>query len=138
MSEQKLQSQKELKSDSTELKEALQIFRNKFEAAAEKPSFFWKNQHQQIMTNLHRSVKQTNFSRPMLLWASATIIILVCLFFFMENSKTPTPDLAAGSDQDLLVDVEHTLEQGYPESLAPNILIHQEVIYSINNSRIKR
>ncbi len=62
-----------------------------------------------------------------MIWAPAAIAILLCLFLFVEKSKAPTPDFAAGSDQMLLIEVERALHRDYPEALAPAALIAREI-----------
>jgi hypothetical protein len=101
-----------------DVREALEIFRNAVHAAAERPDFFWKKQHTAIMSRLNESGPGIN-SRPKFLWVSAAAAVLLCLFFFAQTSKAPTPDLPAGSDQNLLVEIERALSQEYPEALAP-------------------
>jgi hypothetical protein len=54
-------------------------------------------------------------------------MVILCLFFFAENSKAPPkPDLAAGSDEILLINVERALNQEYPDALAPAAFILEE------------
>jgi hypothetical protein len=105
--------------DLGDLDETLQIFRDAMRASAERPDYFWKCQHNTIMASLRKPPASKSHSRPALFWAPATLALVLCLFFFVKNSKAPTPDLAAGSDEILLVDVERALSQDCPEALAP-------------------
>ena len=104
--------------NSEDLENGLLIFRDSLRAAAEKPDSFWANQRAGIMEKLKCAAPVSG--RPSaLLWAPAAVVIVLCLFFFVEKSKAPAPDFAAGSDQILLVEVEQALHRNYPEALAP-------------------
>ena len=108
-----------------DLKDTLRMYRDSVRTAAERPDFFWKRQHNTIMANLKKPVSAGY--RPAMLWLPAAVVLFLCLFFFVENSKAPTPDLAAGSDQNLLIDVERALNQDYPDALAPAALLGKEI-----------
>ena len=112
--------------ESEELKSDLRIFRDSLRAAAERPDAFWANQRAGIMERL-RGAAAASGGRPALLWAPAAIVIVLCLFFFVEKSKAPTPDFAAGSDQMLLIEVEQALHRNYPEALAPAVQITRQI-----------
>jgi hypothetical protein len=109
-----------------ELKKDIQMLRESVHAAAEKPEFFWKRQHNAIMASLNKPVPSAKY-RPALLWVPAALVFILCLFFFVENSKAPTPDLAAGSDQELLIEIERALSRHYPEALAPVAVIDSAI-----------
>jgi hypothetical protein len=62
-------------------------------------------------------------------WASAAIIIVaLSLILSTELQQQPISDFAAGSDQDLLVDVERSLRRPVPAALEPAMLLAQEVM----------
>lgn len=109
-----------------ELKGRLQLFKESFLASAERPNAFWAEQRSSIAAKLQRPASAPRY-RPALLWTSAAMVLLLCLTLFVEKSKAPTPDFAAGSDQDLLVEVERALNQSYPEALAAAALIVPEL-----------
>ena len=109
-----------------DLQDTLRIFRDSLHAAAEKPGFFWKSQHNTIMARLAEPAPSPRY-RSALLWVPAAAVVLLCLFFFVENSKAPTPDIAAGSDQNLLIEVERALNQDCPDALAPAAILSQEI-----------
>ena len=100
------------------LKEAIEGFRNSVHAAAEKPTLFWQRQHAAIMSKIQESMLGTN-SHARLLWIPAAVIVLLCFLFFARANKQPKPDLPAGSDQILLVEIERALNQECPEALVP-------------------
>ena len=62
-----------------------------------------------------------------LFWAPAALVLFLCLFLFVESSKAPPPDLPAGSDQILLIEVERALDRNCPEALAPAALFNEEM-----------
>jgi hypothetical protein len=113
-------------SETEELKEDLRIFRESLRAAAEKPEAFWANQRAGIAAKLQPAVSELR-RRPALMWAPALIVVALCLFLFVEKSKAPTPDFAAGADQNLLVEVEQALHRNCPEALAPAALITRKI-----------
>ena len=107
------------------LKEGLEMFRSSVRMAADRPEFFWKKQHAAIAKRLHEPVPQTR-PRMTLAWASAGLAVLLCLFFFVQPSKAPTPDLPAGADQTLLIEVEKALGRECPEALMPAAPLSRE------------
>jgi hypothetical protein len=113
-------------SESEEFKDGIRIFRETFRAAAERPDTFWARQRAAISEGLQRSAHKSRWS-PALLWAPASIVVLMCLFLFMEKTKLPAPDFAVGADQNLLVDVEQALYRDCPEALAPAATLIQEI-----------
>ncbi len=119
--------------DWVDLEDSLKQFRDSIHAAAERPAFFWKTQQNAIMAR----VSQPQPVRRMWVWVPATMAILMCLFFFVENSKAPTPDIAAGSDQNLLIDIERALDQDCPDALAPASLLGGEIDRALNSRESK-
>ena len=112
--------------DLEDMKKDIQRLRESVHAEAEKPEFFWKRQHNAIMASLNKPFPAAK-CRPALLWAPAALALILCLLFFVENSKAPTPDLAAGSDQELLIGIERALSRDYPEAFAPVAVIHSAI-----------
>jgi hypothetical protein len=113
-------------SGAMEMDEILRRFHESARVVAERPNSFWAKQRSSIEERLQSPIAESTH-RPALLWISAAIVILLCLSLFVEKSKAPPPDLAAGSDQDLLVEVEQALNRDRPEALAPAALIAQEI-----------
>jgi len=111
--------------DASDVSEVLRQFRESAHASAEKPAFFWKRQHNEIMMQLNSPAAAPKHRE--LLWAPAALAILLCLFLFVGTSKAPTPDLAAGSDQILLIEIERALSQDCPDALAPAGVLHDEM-----------
>lgn len=116
----------ELQQESGELQSCIRALRDSLHAAAEKPDAFWAGQRTAILKSFRHS-EQASWLKPVLLWAPASILVLVCLFLFTGKSKLPAPDFAAGADQNLLVDVERALYRNYPEALAPAAALVQEI-----------
>ncbi len=108
-----------------ELEGILHKFRDSVRAEADKPDFFWARQRNAIMSTLDKP--ESPKRRRVLLWIPAAAAVLLCMLFFAEISKAPIPDLAAGYDQDLLVEVERALNRSHPEALMPALLIIQEM-----------
>lgn len=100
------------------LNEAIEGFRNSVHAAAKKPAVFWQRQHAAIMSRIQESMPVRN-SHARLVWVPAAVIVLLCVLFLVKTDQPPKPDLAAGSDQILLVEIERALNQECPEALLP-------------------
>ena len=112
--------------DLGDLKESLQVYRDSVRAASEKPDHYWKRRHAGILQPLNRAEPVRRY-RTALAWAPAAVMVILCLFFFVENSKAPPrSDLAAGSDEILLINVERALNQNYPDAFAPAAFIVEE------------
>jgi hypothetical protein len=111
---------------SEELENGLRMFGESLRAAAEKPDAFWTNQHTRIAAKLQHPVPVFG-RRPALVWAPAVIMVVLCLFLFVQSSNAPTPDFATGYDQNLLIEVEKALDQDCPDALAPAALINKEI-----------
>jgi hypothetical protein len=111
--------------DLGDLKNAVDMFRNSAHAVAERPELFWKRQRAVISERLHDEVPAIR-PRLTIAWSTAALAMLLCLFFFMQPIKAPTPDLPAGADQTLLIEVEKALSREYPEALMPAALTTQE------------
>jgi hypothetical protein len=113
-------------SESEELKEDLRIFRESIRTEAEKPEAFWASQRAAIAARMQKPVSLL-WRRPVLLWAPALCVVVLCLFLLVEKNKVPAPDFAAGADQILLVEVEQALRRDCPEALAPAAHITRQI-----------
>jgi hypothetical protein len=111
-----------------DLHDVLEIMRESHNIAAEKPAFYWKRQHNAILAKLDApAVAPALKFRFAYLCVPAVAVVFLCLYFFPENGKAPSPDLAAGYDQDLLVEVDRALSRNYPLALKPAALLAQEI-----------
>jgi hypothetical protein len=113
-------------SESEQFKEGVRIFRESFRVAAERPDTFWARQRAAISEGLRHPAYKSKW-KSALLWAPASIAVLMCLLLFTGNNKLPAPDFAVGADQNLLVDVEQALVRDCPEALAPAATLIQEI-----------
>ncbi len=104
----------------------LEAFRDSARSAAERPDAFWETQRSAVSAALRKS-RTTAWRRPALVWVPVAAVVMLCLFLFVENGKAPTPDFAAGSDQDLLIDVQRAVDREYPSAFDPASLITQEI-----------
>jgi hypothetical protein len=107
------------------LEGVLYEFRDSIRAEADRPDFFWARQRNAILSILDRP--DSAESRWKRIWIPAAAALLLCMLFFAEISEAPVPDLAAGYDQNLLIEVERALNRSHPDALAPALLIIEEM-----------
>jgi hypothetical protein len=115
------------------LESEIEILRGALHKSAERPDLFWKRQHNAIMASLKGPVSATK-GRSALVWAPVALGVILCILFFVESSKAPTPDFAAGSDQDLLIGIERALSRDYPEAFDPAVIINSDRTIERNQS----
>jgi hypothetical protein len=115
---------------------ALQTFRDRVHAAAERPDAFWERQRQAVSRKIDRTLSA---QRPRPAWAfvSAAVIIALGLALFLERKEPVTPDFAAGHDQELLIKIERSLRKELPEALEPVLLLTAELDTAANRSHPK-
>jgi hypothetical protein len=109
-----------------ELREALGMIRDSLHSAAHRPDDFWAKQCSGIMEKLKRPTLVFNRPLAFLCAASATVVLL-CVFFVIEKGTLPAFSMAAGDDQNLLIEVERALNQDCADALAPAILLGREI-----------
>ncbi|MBN1568751.1 MAG: hypothetical protein JXA73_12960 [Acidobacteria bacterium] len=114
------------KRESGEIEAVLQVFRQNVREAAVKPDAFWTKQRDGILEKLGRPSVVIRW-RPAWIWVPASIAVALCFFISARRSEVPLPDIAAGYDQKLLVEVEQALRRGSPWALAPAELITEEI-----------
>jgi hypothetical protein len=111
-----------------DLHDVLEAMRESHHTVTEKPEFYWKKQHNAILAKLDApAVAPALKFRFAYLCIPVVAVVLLSLYFFPENGKAPTPDLAAGYDQDLLVEVDRALGRNYPLALKPAALLAKEI-----------
>lgn len=112
--------------DLGDLKDVVKAYRNSVCEAAERPEHYWRRKQGEILQSLNRP-GPVNRVRTVLAWAPAALMAILCLLFFAQNSPAPPkPDLAGGSDEILLINVERALGRDCPDALAPVGLITGE------------
>ncbi len=112
--------------DDGKLGQELRTFGASARTAAERPDAFWASQRARIASRLHSGTRMSGW-RKALIWAPVAIVLLLGLFWFRPADKDPIPDIAAGYDQTLLIEVEQALQRKSPEALAPAGLITCEI-----------
>lgn len=111
-----------------DLHDVLEAMRESHHTAAGKPEFYWKKQQDAILAKLDAPATAPALKfRFAYLCVPVVAVVLLCLFFLAGNSKAPAPDLAAGYDQDLLVEVDRALDRDYPLALKPAALLAREI-----------
>jgi hypothetical protein len=106
--------------------DALQEFRNCIHAAAERPDAFWVKQRANIAEKFRQPSQIIRYPLAFR-WASAALVVLLCLALFMQEKRLPKFDLAAGADQELLIEVERSLNRKYPDALAPAAILSKQI-----------
>lgn len=110
--------EKETETECNDLQDVLKSFRDAHHAAAERSAFYWKSRHGAILKKIQTPVSSTKSRHP-LLWAPAAATLLFCLIFFLIDKNPLVPEIAAGYDQELLLDVERALNRNCPAALEP-------------------
>jgi len=111
-----------------DLQDVLQAVRDSHYAASERPDHYWKYRHDAIMNKLDTPTPApVSKFQLAYLWIPAAAVVLLFLFSPAENSNARVPDIAAGYDQDLLIEVERALSRTYPLALKPAALLAQEI-----------
>ena len=118
--------EKEIETECSDLQDVLKSFRNAHHAAAGRSAFYWISLHGKIMKKIETPRVFSKFRHP-LLWAPAAAALLFGLVFFSTGRKTPIPDIAAGYDQELLIEVERALSRGYPAALESIDILTREL-----------
>jgi len=109
------------------LEDALAGFRALAQEAVERPEYFWDRQRLAILDRL-KAPHATRRYRAVWIWATAAALVIVLVLIFNPNhSKSIVPDFAAGHDQELLVDVERSLNRELPRALQPAVILTQEL-----------
>ncbi len=103
----------------------IEILREALHQSAQRPDFFWKRQRSEIMARLKEPVLVPK-RQPASLWVPVALGVVLCIFFFVQSSKAPTPDFAAGSDQELLIGIERALSRDYPEAFDPAVVLNAD------------
>ena len=111
--------------DPEDLQDPCRMLRDSLYAAAERPDSYWEGRHKAIMARLEEPSSLSK-RRIVEIWAPAAGMVLLCLAFFAGNSKVPASDIAAGYDQNLLIEVERALNQGYSFASASQITLEAE------------
>jgi hypothetical protein len=112
----------------------LRGFGQSLRAASEKPDSFWISQRALIRESLRRTAPATR-RRAVYVWAPAAAVLVMCFFWFRAPRTIPTPDIATGFDQRLLVEVEQALKQSSPEALSRAGLITGEMQMAVGGRR---
>jgi hypothetical protein len=112
--------------DPDKLREALGMIRDSLHSAADRPDAFWTKQCSGIMEKLQRPALACN-RRLAFLCAATAAVVLLCLFFVTEKVTLPAFSMAAGDDQNLLIEVERALNQDCADALAPAVLLGREI-----------
>jgi len=108
------------------LKNALKEFRDSARQAAEKPESFWENQRQKVLACCERKAP-VRHQRFIWSWATALVLVVLGIMVLVERQQPVKPDFAAGYDQQLLLDIDRTLDRDVPAALEPGSLLPEEI-----------
>lgn len=103
------------------------------ETLAEKPDAFWLAQRRQILT---RAPQPNSILAPRFAWAAlaATVILALTLLLKTGPAVKPVPSqIAAENDQQLLVDVEQTLDSKLAPPLEPSGALVEAMTQNTSN-----
>jgi hypothetical protein len=110
-----------------DLESALLEFHSAGLIGMERSEQFWATQRRAIMTGVAHGRRPVPF-RFVLAWGVAVAVVLVVIGVWVDVPRAlPAPDFAGGYDQDLLGDVERMVDAEIPSSLAPALLLTDEI-----------
>ncbi len=110
-----------------EFNAAVTDFRSAVLASAQRPESFWNVQRASILSKLHGRPPRPAW-RVALVWAATVAFAVIGIEIILDRPQAaPAPDLAAGYDQELLLDVERSLDQEVPEPLGAALLLAAEI-----------
>ena len=118
--------EKESETECRDLQDVLKSFRDTHHVAADRSVFYWKSRQESIMKKIQAPVSCSKF-RHSLLWIPAAAALLFCLLYFLPERRLPVPDIAAGYDQQLLIEVERALSRDYPVALESIDILTREL-----------
>jgi len=93
--------------------------------ASDRPEIFWERQRLAVRERLHAGRGARSFGR--LAWVSAAVLVLLTLALFAPRGEPVVPDIAAGQDQELLVEIERSLDRELPQALEPGLVLTREL-----------
>ena len=106
---------------------AVTEFRSAVLAAAQRPEGFWNIQRASVLGKMAARPQRPAWSVAMV-WAATIMFVVIGIGIVLDRPQAaPAPDLAAGYDQDLLIDVERSLNQEVPEPLDTAFLLTAEM-----------
>ncbi len=102
-------------------------FRSAVLLAAERPEGFWNLQRASILSKAAGRPPRPAW-RVALVWAATVAFVVIGIGIVLDRPQAaPAPDIAAGYDQELLIDVERSLNQEVPEPLDAAFLLTAEM-----------
>jgi hypothetical protein len=120
--------EKEMESECGDMRDILGAFRDSHHAAADRTGHFWNRLHDSIMDKLETPASLSKFRYPLLVAPVAmAAVVVLCLIYFTADSRLPVPDIAAGYDQELLIEVDRMLSRDCPKALDPAALLAGEI-----------
>ena len=126
------------RAEAEELGRALSWFRDSIHAAAQRDDSFWREQRLTISEHLLAGGWLPSIPW---IWATAALVVLavsILLTRLPERPQRPTPE---ETDEALLQEIQSDLGRGFPEALAPAVLIAEErdkILTSQDNQRTTR
>jgi hypothetical protein len=115
-----------LDSDRQHLRQTLGALPEWAHAAAEHPEVFWERQRAAIRTRI-ADTPEGSSARIVTGWAGAFALVLLAIFL-LHTSPAPRPSRAqTDPDQELLVAVEQTVQNGVPQALEPAAMLADEI-----------
>jgi hypothetical protein len=102
-------------------------FRSGVQAASRRPEAFWNAQRASVLSKVARRPPRPAW-KVALVWAATVVFVVAGIGIILDRPEAaPAPDLAAGYDQELLIDVERSLDQEVPEPLDAAFLLTAEM-----------
>jgi hypothetical protein len=106
---------------------AVEEFRIALDSAANRPEGFWNHQRASVISRTDGRPPRPLW-RMALVWSVTIVFVVIVVGIVLDRPQAaPAPDLAVGYDQELLVDVERSLDREVPEPLEAAFLLTAEI-----------
>jgi len=111
----------------SEFDTAVTEFRSAVRAAARRPEGFWNVQRVSVLRKVAGRPPRPAW-RVALVWTTTVMFFVIGIGIMLDRPQAaPAPDLAAGYDQELLIDIERSLDREVPEPLDAAFLLVAEM-----------
>jgi hypothetical protein len=111
------------RAEAEELVRTLSCFRDSIQAAAQRDDGFWREQR--LTINERLSTRRWLPATPWI-WATTVLVVLALSILLTRPPQVPQYPVPEEADEALLQEIRSDIGRGFPEALAPAMLIAEE------------